>query len=169
LPLMPGAIETVVALRKAGYSVGIVSDGYQLVAETVRKRVFADFSFAHLMIFRNGKASGRLKMCPAMTHPNGCSRHEHCKANVLQHLVERFEFCPSRILAVGDRDNDICLLRRAGWSVAFRGKSRDVQRAAKFQTKTLEEIVSLAGVFSAGDLLEPGHAAGYHQSQTFSN
>jgi hypothetical protein len=33
----------------------------------------------------------------------------------------------------------------------------------------LEEIVSLAGVFSAGDLLEPGHAAGYHQSQTFSN
>src|SRR6185503_886392 len=56
IPLMNGAVEAVVGLRKAGYCVGIVTDSYYLVAETVRRRVFADFAVGNLMRFRRGKA-----------------------------------------------------------------------------------------------------------------
>lgn len=150
MPLMPGAIDTVVALRKAGYSVGIVTDSYQLAAEVVRRRVFADFSFAHMMIFKNGKSTGRVRLSPGMIHAGGCALHDHCKANVIQHLADRYGICPSRVLAVGDGENDVCMLRRAGCSVAYRGKTRNVRRAAQFQATMLREIVSLTGVLSPG-------------------
>src|SRR5437762_10304077 len=82
MPLMPGAVETVVGLRKAGYLVGIVTDSYRVAAETVRRRVFADFTFSHVLKFRREKASGRLTLSPAMRHPKGCREHRLCKLNV---------------------------------------------------------------------------------------
>lgn len=167
IPLMTGAIESVVALRKAGYAVGVISDSYQLVAEVVRRRVFADFSFANFMRFKGGKATGKVTLCPAMMHPNGCGRHEHCKSNVLQHLVERFEICPSRILAIGDSENDICMLRRAGCSIAFRPRTRAVRKAAQFATSRLSEVVSIAGVFR-GEPARPPEPE-MDEARTFSN
>jgi glucosyl-3-phosphoglycerate synthase len=145
IPLMPGAAETIIALRKAGYSAGIITDSYFVAAEIVRRRVFADFAFAHLMPFRNGKASGRVQLCPAMLHPNGCAIHDHCKVNVMMHLMERLEIASEQILAVGDGENDICLLKAAGLSVAFRPKSRNVRAAAQFRTHRLGDVPALAG------------------------
>jgi glucosyl-3-phosphoglycerate synthase len=146
IPLMPGAVETIVGLRKAGYRVGIVTDSYHCAAETVRRRVFADFVFAHFMRFRNGKASGRVQLCPGMIHPHGCAEHDHCKANVLLHLRERFQLGPDQILAVGDGENDICMLRAAGRSVAFQGKNRRVRAAAKFRANSMAEVLFYAGL-----------------------
>ena len=145
IPLVRGAQETVIALRKAGYRVGIVTDSYNVAAEIIRRRVFADFTFSHVMRFKNGKASGKVNLCPAMIHPNACCEHDHCKVNVLQHLMERFELRKNQIVAVGDGENDICMLRTAGCSVAFQPKNRRVRNAAKFQATRLEEIPLLAG------------------------
>jgi HAD superfamily phosphoserine phosphatase-like hydrolase len=148
IPLMPGAQETIVALKKAGYRVGIVTDSYNVAAEIVRRRVFADFSFSHFMRFKNGKASGKVNLCPAMIHSQGCCEHDHCKANILQHLMERFDMPADNIIAVGDGENDVCMLKAAGTSVAFMPKSRRVRQAARFRTNRLEEIPFLAGALS---------------------
>lgn len=131
LPLTKGAIDTVVALRKAGFRVGIVTDSYQIAAETVRRRVFADFTFANLMRFRHGKATGRVTLAPGMEHPDGCRAHRHCKANVMQHIIERMEIPPERVLSVGDGENDICMLQGAGISIAFEPKTENVRNAAQ--------------------------------------
>jgi HAD superfamily phosphoserine phosphatase-like hydrolase len=141
IPLMPGAVETVVGLRKAGYRVGIVTDSYHCAAEIVRRRVFADFCFAHFMRFRNGKASGRVNLCPAMIHPAGCELHDHCKVNVLHHLAERLSIHPSQMVAVGDGENDICMLRAAECSVAFQPKTRNVAAAARHTTHSLSDVL----------------------------
>jgi glucosyl-3-phosphoglycerate synthase len=146
IPLMPGVVDTIVGLRKAGYRVGIVTDSYHFAAETVRRRVFADFAFAHFMRFKNGKASGRVHLCPAMIHPKGCAEHDHCKVNVLLHLMERFQLNADQILAVGDGENDICMLRAAGKSVAFQGKNRRVRAAAKFRANSMPEVLFYAGL-----------------------
>jgi glucosyl-3-phosphoglycerate synthase len=144
LPLITGAVQTVVALRKAGYRVGIVTDSYFMAAEIVRRRVFADFSFAHLMPFKSGKATGKIQLCPAMFHANGCDIHDHCKVNVMFHLLEHLGLTAEQILAVGDGENDVCLLKAAGRSVAFRPKSRNVRAAAQFRANRLSEILTLA-------------------------
>lgn len=131
IPLMPGAVETVVGLRKAGYLVGIVTDSYRLAAETVRKRVFADFSISHVMRFNGDKSVGKITFAPAMIHSNGCRDHCLCKLNVLRHLQDEAGVRSNNIIAVGDSDNDVCLLRAAGTSIAFQPKSASVQQAAK--------------------------------------
>lgn len=147
IPLMPGAIETVVGLRKLGFKVGIVTDSYQIPAEIVRRRVFADFSFGNLIRFKNGKATGRLTPCPAMEHPEGCPEHSHCKFNVLRHLAERMGVCPENVVAVGDGENDVCMLRAAGKSIAFEPKTFRVGRAAQHVVHgTLSAVLGIVQV-----------------------
>lgn len=146
IPLMPGAVETVVGLRKAGYRVAIVTDSYHSAAETVRRRVFADFAVAHLMKFRREKATGRVTFAPAMREPAKCREHRLCKLNVLHHLCEELHVTPDRVLAVGDSENDICVLRGAGNSVAFQPKRPSVRDAAKHTLEDdLRGILKLLG------------------------
>ncbi|CAN5916636.1 hypothetical protein BH23PLA1_BH23PLA1_14850 [soil metagenome] len=131
LPLSPGASELVIGLRKEGYQVGIVTDSYRVAVEIVRRRVFADFGIANLMVFRRGKATGRVLLSPAMLREPGCPDHAYCKVNVLHHLAERMGLSTDRILAIGDGENDICMLKAAGQSIAYRPKSKAVQAAAR--------------------------------------
>ena len=131
MPLVAGAVEAVVGLRKQGYRVGIITDSFQIVAETVRRRVFADFTFSNLMRFTRGKASGNVTICPAMVHPAGCKEHDVCKFNALRYIMDRTGIAPHQVLAVGDGDNDICLLQAVGTSIAFEPKTPAVRAAAR--------------------------------------
>jgi HAD superfamily phosphoserine phosphatase-like hydrolase len=125
--LTDGAAETVVELRKMGYRVGIVTDGFHVAADIVRRRVFADFAIGHLLTFSRGKATGEATLSRAMLHPHGCAQHAYCKRNVMEHLLEAFALKPDQVLAVGDGDNDACLLRAAGTSFAIQPKSAAVR------------------------------------------
>jgi glucosyl-3-phosphoglycerate synthase len=129
----------VVSLRKAGYRVGLVTDCFHLIAEILRRRVFADFSVAHLMRFRRGAATGEVLMSPAMTRSGGCEQHTYCKLNVMLNLCEMLAIAPQNVLAVGDGENDLCLLRAAGRSVAFNPRTAEVEAAG---THVLRELLS---------------------------
>jgi phosphoserine phosphatase len=131
MPLMDGAVDAVVGLRKAGYCVGIVTDSYQLVAEVIRRRVFADFALGNLMRFKRGKATGAVTLSPTMFHDNGCPEHRFCKANVVRHVIDRLGLSPENLLSVGDGRNDICMLRATGKSVAFQPKVPETAEAAQ--------------------------------------
>ena len=131
IELTPSAAETVVRLRKLGFTVGIVTDSYRVAAEIVRRRVFADFSVANLIRFRTGKASGDYTVSPLLTHPHGCQLHTLCKQNVVLHLKDRFNIKDNQVLAVGDGLNDTCMLSAAGLSIAFEPKSDQVRSSAQ--------------------------------------
>jgi HAD superfamily phosphoserine phosphatase-like hydrolase len=147
IPLMPGAVDTVVALRKAGYVVGIVSDSFHVATEIVRRRVFADFSVGHLMHFRNRLATGYATPPPAMLDTCGCAEHRACKSNVVRRLQEAAGLLPRQSLAVGDGENDICMLRQVGLAVAFRPRSPAVAEAARCSlSHSLAGLLDVAGV-----------------------
>lgn len=131
IPLMDGAVDAVVGLRKAGFCVGIVTDSFQMVAEIVRRRVFADFALGNLMRFKRGKATGVVTPSPMMFHDNGCSEHRFCKANVVAHIIDKLGVAPESMLSVGDGRNDICMLRATGKSVAFQPKTAETAGAAQ--------------------------------------
>ncbi len=144
LPLNPGAVEAVLSLRKLGFRVGVVTDSFFLAAEIIRRRVFADFSVAHVLRFRKGVATGEVHLSPAMLHPNGCKLHSLCKANVVLHLCEQFRMTPSQVLAVGDSDADKCMLEIAGLGVAYQPKSEALRSAAKYCLEgSLEKVVDI--------------------------
>jgi phosphoserine phosphatase len=70
----------------------------------------------------------------AMTHhhPHGCDEHRICKLNVLRHLAGHSGFALKDVIAVGDGENDICLLRDVPMSFAFRPKTESVRAAARY-------------------------------------
>jgi glucosyl-3-phosphoglycerate synthase len=150
MPLMEGAVETVVALRRAGYIVGIVTDSFHVAAETIRRRVFADFAVAHLMRFHHLTATGEVILSPAMLSKGGCARHDCCKANVVRHLEEVAGLSYADTMAVGDGENDVCMLRQVGIPIAFRPKADGVRRAARWVvTGPLSDVLFHAGVDAA--------------------
>ncbi|WP_269532870.1 HAD-IB family phosphatase [Chitinimonas sp. BJYL2] len=129
IPLQAGAVEAVVALRRQGYRVGLVTDSYFIAADIVRKRVFADFAVAHVLSFSNGEATGEIRINDLFRHEQGCMAHPICKRNVLVHL-EDFSGMPFRhSLMVGDGDNDICLIRSVHQGFAYRPRSPLVRMA----------------------------------------
>jgi len=130
MPLIPGAVEAVVGLRKLGYRVAVVTDSYHIAAETVRRRVFADFALANVLEFRGESATGEVTLAPTMRSGRK-GRLAYDKLNTLRFLVRRMGISPRSVLAVGDGENDIGMLRAAGRSVAFQPKSDRVRRAAK--------------------------------------
>jgi glucosyl-3-phosphoglycerate synthase len=144
LPLTPGAVEAVVGLRKLGYRVGIITDSYHIAAEKVRRRVFADFALANIIEFRHGKATGVVTLAP--TFRSGMTGwRAYDKLNAVRFLVKRFEITPRQVLAVGDSDNDVGMLRAAGKSFAFQPKTDRVRRAAKrVINNRLDEVLEWA-------------------------
>ena len=146
ISLMNGATEIVIALRKAGYRVGIVSDSFRVATEIVRRRVFADFSIAHMMRFHKGIASGEVMISPAMRHEQGCQEHGICKKNVLLHLCEHLGLTPDKVIAVGDSDPDSCMVREAGIGIAFQPKSPTFAAAADyvFEESLMEILQTLS-------------------------
>lgn len=146
MPLMPGAVDVVVALRKAGYRVGIVSDSFRVATEIVRRRVFADFSLAHMMRFQKGIATGEITLSPAMLHEQGCKQHRLCKMNVLLHVCEQLGLTQEKVIAVGDSDPDACMLRAAGVGIAFQPKTKTFEASAKHvYHENLTEILKNLG------------------------
>jgi len=144
IELTPGGAETVASLRQLGFTVGIVTDSYRVVAEVVRRRIHADFSVGNLVRFRRGIASGHLTVSPLLAHSAGCQIHRFCKHNVLLHLKERFGIASDRVVAVGDGLNDTCMLRAAHLSVAFEPKDDRVKAAAQHcVTQDLSKILNL--------------------------
>jgi HAD superfamily phosphoserine phosphatase-like hydrolase len=143
LPLTPGAVETVVGLRKRGYRVAVVTDSYHVAAETVRRRVFADLAVANILEFRKDRATGAVTLAPTMqADRQGPMAYD--KLNTLRFLVRRMGIRAKDVLAVGDGENDVGMLRAAGVSVAFQPKSDRVRKAAKqVVLGRLDEVLGL--------------------------
>lgn len=157
IPLMPGAVEVVLALRKAGYQVGIVSDSFRVATEIVRRRVFADFSIAHLMRFRRDTATGEVTLSPAMRHENGCRQHNLCKMNVLLHLCEQLGLSPDQVLAVGDSDPDACMLKAAGMAIAYQPKSKAFEECADYTVH--DNMLEILAYLTRTQKVEPKDSA----------
>jgi HAD superfamily phosphoserine phosphatase-like hydrolase len=130
IPLCDGAVETIRILRQRGFRVGIVSDSFRVATETIRRRVFADFSVAHLMGFENRIATGEIELCRAMFHDHGCPNHLMCKKNVVLHLASGSGLDTQNFAAVGDGENDICMFNAVKTGIAFEPKSAAVRDAA---------------------------------------
>lgn len=88
IPLREGVVEMVVNLRKQGFRVGLASEGFDVVADTIRRRVFADFSVGHHLHFAGGRATGALTEAPQP---------------LLIHLSEHLAISPEQIVTVSDR------------------------------------------------------------------
>lgn len=110
LPLSPDMIDTVIKLKMQGFTVGVVSDRFQIMVEIIRKRIFADFGIGHELQFENDLVVGRLLPHPFFLAENGCMEHEYCKRNVIVHLEHLRGAAFEEIISIGNASRNKCLL-----------------------------------------------------------
>lgn len=141
MPLRPNAQEAIVELKKKGFQVGIITDSYFIVAEIIRKRIFADFSIAHLLHFKKNYSSGDITLSPFMSNRNGCEKHAICKANFLPNIEKMLSNKNPFVISIGDGENDICLFQKANLSFAINTSNPNIIKAARYKVDNLLDVL----------------------------
>ncbi len=134
-------------LKKKGYICGIISDSYDVVTNHLKNKLKMDFSIANELEFSRSVATGEVKVPSAfMKNKHSKCNHDFCKANVLFQLAEKYAIDIKNIIAVGDSENDICLIRDSGIGIAFRSQNNYLNLVAdrKISEKSFLQILEIA-------------------------
>lgn len=119
-PYLPGARESINALKAAGIRIALVSTGLRLHAEQVQSELGLDSVAANDILFENGLATGR-----AQAHVR-----EGDKARIVCRLQAEFGVDPGECLAVGDSASDVDMFAHVRLGVAVNPSSERVRAAA---------------------------------------
>lgn len=138
ITITPGAKELCTVLRHLGFSLAVISGGFQPLADWLAAQLGLDHAFAnHLVSDPNTNTlTGELNDA----HPIVDAQH---KEKLLRFLAESKGLKLEQTMAVGDGANDIPMLRTAGLGVAWRAKSK-VQMEAPARLNVADSMLDLA-------------------------
>lgn len=142
IELMPGALELVRTMRKAGAWCMLVSGGFRVFTKRVQQLAGFDAEFGSQLETRDRKLTG--KIIPPILDPDA-------KANVLVRTVVQRRTPLRAALAVGDGANDLPMLEIAGLGVAYHASPRVAAMA-----RTRLDHADLTGLL---------YAQGYRQAE----
>lgn len=138
LPLTEGAETLIRVLRRLGYRTAVLSGGFSVATETLKKRLSLDHAHSNVLEVEDGKLTGRV-VGPVV---NGAR-----KAVLLKSIAEAEGISLDQVMAVGDGANDILMLGCAGLGVAFHAKAKLRAAAdASISSGGLASILYLLGI-----------------------
>jgi phosphoserine phosphatase len=114
--LMTGALELIGELKLMGHAIGIITGGFDLLAERYARDIGdADALVMNQLEMVDGVCTGRVV-------PPVVNAEEKAKALAL--VAGELGIPLTHTVAVGDGANDVPMLERAGFGIAFRGKPK---------------------------------------------
>lgn len=147
IKIIDDAPHVIRELKRKGYICGIISDSYDVVTNHLKNKLKMDFSIANELEFSRSIATGEVKVPSAfMKNEHSRCHHEFCKSNVLFQLAEKYGIDIKNIIAVGDSENDICLIKESGIGIAFRSQNNYLNIVADriISEKSFVEILDIA-------------------------
>jgi len=144
IELTPGADRFVQALRSLGFRIGLVSGGFTVFVDELKRRYGLDFAFANQLEIQDGKLTGRVR---------GPVVDGERKAQVLRDMAQAYSCRLEQTVAIGDGANDVPMLQSAGLGIAFRAKPKlqEVATMSLNHHERLDTLLYLMG-FDAHDL-----------------
>ncbi len=140
LPIMPGAPALVRALRALGCRTAVVSGGFTFGTAAVQRTLGLDDAFANQLERVDRRLTGRL-IDPVVTPER--------KAALLAQIAAAHGIAPAATVAVGDGANDLPMLARAGFGVAFHAKPKVAATAdTAISSGGLDRLLHLFGLSS---------------------
>jgi len=134
IPMVSDAEEVIRELKNRGYIVGIISDSYDVVVNNLKNRLNIDFAIANRLEFVNSVATGEISIPLAFVRtPESRCTHSVCKGNAVMAIATKYNVTLDNIVAVGDGENDICMLRNVGVGVAFCTSNLVLKSIADFE------------------------------------
>lgn len=138
LRLTPGAQTFVRTLKRLGFKVAIVSGGFSVFTEPLRRQLGIDHAFANELELRDGVLTGELV---------GGVIDRAGKASILREVAAREGIAVEQTVAIGDGANDLDMIAAAGLGIAFNAKPA-VREAADTSVSVpyLDAILFLLGI-----------------------
>jgi len=146
IEITTGTKEIIKYLKESGFIIGIVSDSYDCITNHLKNKYGFDFTLANELEFSNSVATGEVKI-PSfyLPHENSICNHEYCKTHALIHICNKNSIPIEDTLAIGDGENDICIIKKAGIGVSFCSTNSLLDSVADFIVKEpdFNSIVSI--------------------------
>jgi HAD superfamily phosphoserine phosphatase-like hydrolase len=147
IPLVEDAAHVTEVLRQRGYVVGIITDGYDCIANHIKNKIGADFVMANELEFSQSIATGEVEV-PSYFCRSDRSRcnHNFCKSNALLHATATHGIDLRSVVAVGDSETDICMVRIAGIGVSMCSSNEALKAIADYRIdeRRLTQILDFA-------------------------
>ncbi len=120
IEITPYLQEVVKQLKEQGYITGIISDSYDCITNHLKNKYGFDFTISNELEFSKSVATGEVKI-PSLFLLDDKSqcKHDYCKLNALINICDKYDVDLKNTLVVGDGENDICCIRKAGIGVSF--------------------------------------------------
>ena len=141
-PSLPGARETVAALKQAGVRLVLVSTGLDVHAGMVQRELGIDRAYANQVLFRDGLVSGQARTVV----------REGGKGEIVARVQAELGVPPEDCLAVGDGTSDADMFPLVRVGVAINDPSPRLRAAAHL---VIEEA-DLSGLLGRVGELAPG-------------
>lgn len=113
LPYMPGAKETIAALKADGVTVVCFSGGFRTATSYARELLGFDADFSNALHAKDGKLTGEV---------GGDMMFNWSKGDMLERLQRILNVTEEETMVVGDGANDLSMFKHAGTRVAFCAK-----------------------------------------------
>jgi len=123
IPLMNGAEYVGKMLNMHGYKTGIITGGFDAMAQRVKQKLEMDFYAACCSLefgVDERLSSWKLERCDYKD-----------KSEQMYMLAAQHGFDPTNCAYVGDGEGDVDIMKEAKFSIAFNPKTENVKRAAK--------------------------------------
>ncbi len=147
--LADGAYETIDALKHCGFITGIITDSYNIVADLIKEKTGADFTIGIKLIFNNDFATGEIEIPSAyFKSEHSLCMHNYCKGHAFVNAAKTRSISLGNTIAVGDGENDICMIKAAASGIAFFSQSDLLNSAAdkKIEEKNLLKILEFCNI-----------------------
>jgi phosphoserine phosphatase SerB len=136
IEVTPNLRETIKELKQQGYITGIISDSYDCITNHLKNKFGFDFTISNELEFSRSFATGEVKI-PSfflLDEMSEC-KHDYCKLNALIKICDRYNVELKNTLVIGDGENDICCIRKAGIGISFCSTNHYVDSVADYIIK----------------------------------
>jgi len=115
-------------IRKMGFKLVAVSTGLQFMTERIKK----ELKFDHVLGNRLNTYRGRLTGGVTINISHGA------KGKTMRKILKKFKIHPSEMIAVGDSEGDVPMIKIAGYSIAFNSSSEHLSQLVDHNCRSLD-------------------------------
>ncbi len=116
------AKDVVGKLKSMGFKLAAVSTGLQFITDRIKDELDFDYVIGNRLNVRKGKLTGGVRI--NISHG--------AKGKTVRDILKRFKIKPSQMIAVGDSEGDMPMLKVAGYSIAFNFSSPELSEIADY-------------------------------------
>jgi len=132
MPMAKDIEDVIRELKQRRYTVGIITDGYNVIANHIGEKIGADFCISYELDCSDGVATGQVNIPNDFYYSeNSSCDHPVCKTNALRKACQRYDIPMQNSIVIGGSENDLCMIRHAGIGVAFCTSSEILRTVAK--------------------------------------